>query len=104
MVALRIRKVFLNEKPYGFARLYKRDLLDIYIGTDEHIIKEEDLPLLWLQDLSPFAIHSLDKRLAEDQWPLLQVQLLKRDTEIRSEALKTASQRPSTVELNAWRT
>lgn len=46
---------------------YKRDLLDIYVGTDEHIIKEEDLPLLGLQDLSPLAVHSLNKRLTKDQ-------------------------------------
>lgn len=43
------------------------DLLDIYVGTDEHIIKEEDFSLLRLQDLSPLAIHGLNKRLAKDE-------------------------------------
>lgn len=43
------------------------DLLDIYVGTDQHIIKEEDLSLLGLQDLSPLAIHSLNERLTKDQ-------------------------------------
>lgn len=44
-----------------------RDLLDIYVGADEHIIKEEDLSLLRLQDVSPLAVHSLDERLTKDQ-------------------------------------
>lgn len=52
----------------GFDLFYIRgDLLDIYVGTDEHIIKEEDLSLLRLQDLSPLAIHGLNKRLTKDQ-------------------------------------
>lgn len=60
-----------------FNMLNNRDLLDIYVGTDEHIIKKEDLPLLRLQNLSPLSIHSLNKCFTKDQWPLLWVQLLK---------------------------
>lgn len=83
-----------------------RDLLDIYVGTDEHIIKEEDLSLLRLYDLSPLAVHGLSKRLAEDQRPLLRVELLKGDTAVRSEAEEeTASQRGPVLQAsNAWRT
>lgn len=44
-----------------------RDLLDIYVGTDEYIIEEEHLSLLRLQDLSPLAIHGLNKRLTKDE-------------------------------------
>lgn len=43
------------------------DLLDIYVGTDEYIIEEEHLSLLRLQDLSPLAIHGLNKRLTKDE-------------------------------------
>lgn len=43
------------------------DLLDIYVGADEDVIKEEDFPLLRLQDLSPLAIHGLNKRLTKDE-------------------------------------
>lgn len=54
----------------------ERDSLDIYVGADQHVIKEEDLPLLGLEHLSPLAVHRLDERLAQDQRPLLRVQLL----------------------------
>lgn len=62
-----ISKVFLNARAFKLDLFYKRDLLDIYVGADEHIIKEEDLSLLRLQDLSPLAVHSLDERLTKDQ-------------------------------------
>lgn len=52
------------------------DLLDIYVCADEHVVEEEDLPLLGLQDLSPLAVHRLHERLAKDQRALLRVQLL----------------------------
>lgn len=56
------------------------DSLDIYVGADQHVIKEEDFPLLGLEHLSPLAVHRLDERLAQDQRPLLRVQLLEETT------------------------
>lgn len=47
--------------------LHTGDLLDIYVGADEHVVEEEDLPLLGLQDLSPVAVHRLNERLTKDQ-------------------------------------
>lgn len=39
---------FFECKSTELDLLHKRDLLDIYVGTDEYIIKEEDLSLLRL--------------------------------------------------------
>lgn len=50
-----------------YVSLGARDLLDIYVGTDEHIVEEEDLSLLRLQDLSPLAVHGLNERLTKDE-------------------------------------
>lgn len=57
--------------------LCERDLLDIYVGADQHVIKEEDLPLFGLEHLPPLAVHRLNERLAQHQRALLRVQLLK---------------------------
>lgn len=67
MLRMMKAKVFLHVSSFSWTLFHKRDLLDIYVGTDEHIIKEEDLPLLRLQDLSPLAVHGLNKRLTKDQ-------------------------------------
>lgn len=53
-------------------------ILDIDVGTDEHVTEEKDFPLLRLKDLSSFTIHRLNQRLAKDQRALLRVQQLKK--------------------------
>lgn len=52
-------------------------VLDIDVGTDEHVTEEKDFSLLRLEDLSSFAIHHLNQCLAKDQRALLRVQQLK---------------------------
>jgi len=51
-------------------------ILDIDVGTDEHVTEEKDFPLLRFKDLSSFTIHRLNQRLAKDQRALLRVQQL----------------------------
>lgn len=55
-------------------------ILDIDVGTDEHVTEEKDLPLLRLEDLSSFAVHRLNQRLAKDQRALLRAEQLKKKT------------------------
>lgn len=53
-------------------------VLDVDVGTDEHVTEEKDFSLLRLEDLSSFAVHRLNQRLAKDQRALLGVQQLKK--------------------------
>lgn len=53
------------------------DSLDVDVGTDEQVLKEEDLPLLGLQDLSTLPIDGLHQSLTQEERALLQVELLK---------------------------
>ncbi len=53
-------------------------VLDIDVGTDEHVTEEKDFSLLRLEDLSSFAVHRLNQCLAKDQRALLGVQQLKK--------------------------
>ncbi len=52
-------------------------VLDIDVGTDEHVTEEKDFSLLRLEDLSSFAVHHLNQCLTKDQRALLGVQQLK---------------------------
>lgn len=57
-------------------------LLEVDVGTDQHVIEQEDSALLGLDQLPAVTIHGLRQRLAEEQLPLARGQQLgERETE-----------------------
>lgn len=51
-------------------------LLEVDVGTDQHVIEQEDSALLGLDQLPAVTIHGLRQRLAEEQLPLARGQQL----------------------------
>lgn len=45
-------------------------LLEVDVGTDQHVIEQEDATLLGLDQLPTVTIHGLRQRLTEEQLPL----------------------------------
>lgn len=53
-------------------------VLEVDVGADQHVVEEENLSFLRLDELPPVAVHRLCQRLAEEELPLPRAQQLRR--------------------------
>ena len=56
-------------------------LLEVDVGTDQHVVEQEDPALLGLDQLPAVTIHGLRQRLTQEQLPLARGQKLEEQTE-----------------------
>lgn len=56
----------------------RQHVLEVDVGADQHVVEEENLPLLGLDELPPVSVHRLRQRLAEQELPLPRAQQLRR--------------------------
>lgn len=59
-----------------YQRLFSTHSLEVDVCTHEGIVEEEDLALLGFEHLALFTVDRLDERLAQNELPLVSVQLL----------------------------
>lgn len=52
--------------------------LEVDVGADQHVVEQENLPLLGLDELPAVPIHRLRQRLTEQELPLPRAQELQR--------------------------
>lgn len=45
-------------------------ILEVDVGAHQHVVEQENLPLLRLDELPPVAVHRLCQRLTEQELPL----------------------------------